>query len=76
MVARTVDARGKSCPMPIVELSREMKLAGPGEEVVVMADDRAFPADVEAWCRQTKNVLIGIAPEAGYFRATVRKAGA
>jgi TusA-related sulfurtransferase len=75
MVARTVDARGKSCPMPIVELSREMKQAAPGDEIVVMADDRAFPNDVEAWCRQTKNELIQVGPEDGYFRATVRKAG-
>jgi TusA-related sulfurtransferase len=75
MVARTVDARGKSCPMPIVELSREIKQAAAGEEVVVMADDRAFPSDVEAWCRQTKNELVAVGPEDGYFRATVRKAG-
>lgn len=74
MVARLVDARGMHCPMPIVQLSREMKQARFGEEVVVLADDLAFPADVEAWCRKTRNGLVGIESSDGWFRAVVRKA--
>jgi TusA-related sulfurtransferase len=73
MVVRTVDARGKCCPLPIVELSREMKKATIGETVEVLADDVAFPDDVAAWCRKTRNELVGIEPSAGTFRAKVRK---
>lgn len=75
MVARTVDARGRSCPMPIVELAREAKVASDGEEIVILADDQAFPADVEAWCKKTKNELIELGPHEGCFRAVVRKRG-
>jgi TusA-related sulfurtransferase len=60
--------------MPIIELSREMKQAGPGDEVTVVADDRAFPADVAAWCRKTSNELVRLEPEGAGFRALVRKA--
>ena len=45
MIARTVDARGLSCPMPIVRLAREMKQAQRGEQVMVISDDEAFPAE-------------------------------
>jgi TusA-related sulfurtransferase len=73
MTARIVDARGKTCPIPIVELSREMKRADAGEEVVVMADDRAFPADVHAWCKKTHHQLVSLTTDDCYFCAVVRK---
>ena len=44
--------------MPIVELMRVIKEMSSGDEVELLADDRAFPADVRAWCHKTQNTLI------------------
>lgn len=53
-----VDARGKRCPLPIIELARAMKAAQPGEEGVLLADDPAAAPDLQAWCRMTGHELI------------------
>lgn len=69
-----VDARGKSCPMPIVLTAKTMKTLSPGERVVVQANDRAFPQDIEAWCQKTGNVLISLSQKPGYFEAEIQRA--
>lgn len=70
----SIDARGKSCPMPIVLLARAVKDTAPGATIVIKADDRAFPEDVKAWCNKTSNELVSLAEQEGYFEATIRRA--
>ncbi len=45
----TVDARGLSCPMPLVMAKVEMEKLGPGQQVVVMATDPEAALDLAAW---------------------------
>ena len=42
-----IDARGKSCPLPIVLVAKAMRNLPTGTTVTVQADDRAFGAHVE-----------------------------
>ena len=70
----TVDASGRACPMPIVELSRALKAAAPGSLVLLAATDPAVKADVEAFCRATGHALERFEAGAGAYRAWVRKA--
>jgi TusA-related sulfurtransferase len=60
MKAQRLDMRGRACPAPIVELMRAMRALAEGESLEVIADDRAFPADVSAWCKKTSNTLISL----------------
>jgi tRNA 2-thiouridine synthesizing protein A len=71
---KTLDVRGRACPIPIVELMRVVKTLAGGEEVEVRADDQAFPADVEAWCKKTGNALVRLAKDESGHVALVRKA--
>lgn len=68
-----IDAKGKSCPLPIVLLAKAMRYLPAGEEQIILANDRAFPDDVEAWCSKTNNQLLSITNQAGVFEATIRK---
>jgi tRNA 2-thiouridine synthesizing protein A len=70
---KNLDVRGRACPMPIVELMRVITSALEGDEIVVLADDHAFPADVEAWCRKTGNKLLEVKEQAGAYEARVVK---
>ena len=45
----TVDARGLSCPIPLVMTKVRMEGLAPGEEVVVMATDPEAAIDLAAW---------------------------
>jgi len=70
----TVDARGKSCPLPIVLLAKAVRTVDVGETVTIRADDRAFPPDLEAWCQRTGNQLVSLdRSAAGHFDAVVRR---
>jgi TusA-related sulfurtransferase len=73
MGTRVLDMRGRACPAPIVELMRAVRGMSDGDTIEVCADDRAFPADITAWCRKTQNVLIRIDSKDEIHVAVVRK---
>jgi TusA-related sulfurtransferase/peroxiredoxin family protein len=67
-----LDARGKQCPEPVLALARHAR--SQQGIVEVLADDDAFAADVEAWCRSAGATLLGLtqAPQdGGAFRARI-----
>jgi TusA-related sulfurtransferase len=70
---QTLDTRGKSCPLPIVLTAKALKALPVGAELVVLADDRAFLPDIEAWCRKVGHELCGARTVDGFFEATVRR---
>jgi TusA-related sulfurtransferase len=69
----TLDARGKSCPMPIVLIAKALRDASSGARMVVQADDRAFPEDVKAWCNKTGHLLVSLDNKPGYYEAVIKK---
>ena len=68
-----VDARGKSCPLPIVLVAKALRSALSGQSLTVQADDRAFPEDIQAWCRKTNHELVSLQTKAGFYEAIVKK---
>ena len=69
----TLDARGKSCPLPIVLTAKALRSLPPGACVTVHADDRAFPDDIRAWCRKTGHELSSLETRVGFYEAVVKK---
>jgi TusA-related sulfurtransferase len=76
MSTKVLDMRGRACPAPIVELMRAIRAVGDGETIEILADDRAFPADVAAWCRKTNNTLMSMDRRADAHVAIVKKGSA
>ena len=70
----TVDARGQSCPGPLVGLARALKGARRGELLELLATDPGSRSDVPAWAKLTGNELVDATEEDGVFRYVVRKA--
>jgi len=69
----SLDARGKSCPLPIVLIAKAFRDKQPGLSLVVQADDRAFPEDVRAWCKKTGHQLVSLDSKPGYYEAVIAK---
>ncbi len=69
----SLDARGKSCPLPIVLIAKALRQSDPGFVLTIQADDRAFPEDVRAWCRKTGNELLSLDNKPGYYEAVIKK---
>lgn len=54
-----VDARGKRCPLPVIELARRITDVPAGAVVGVLADDPAARLDVPAWCAMRGHDYLG-----------------
>jgi TusA-related sulfurtransferase len=67
-----VDATGRRCPAPILDLARRIGDVPVGGVVAVLADDPAAAVDVPAWCRMRGHDYLG-EPRPGEYR--VRRCG-
>ncbi len=75
IVTTSVDARGQSCPGPLVSLARALATAGAGDLLELLATDPGSRSDVPSWATLTGNELVEATEEDGVFRYVVRKAG-
>jgi tRNA 2-thiouridine synthesizing protein A len=72
-ITQTVDARGLSCPMPIVKTAQAVKPLPSGAVVELLATDAGSIKDVAAWCRVTGNELIEQASDGAVYRFIIRR---
>lgn len=57
-----VDARGLRCPMPVLELARQVAGLAAGSIVALLSDDPAAGSDVPAWCAMRGHTYLGGEP--------------
>lgn len=69
----TVDARGQSCPGPLVSLARTLKQAQAGDTFELLATDPGSKSDVPSWATISGNELIESSEEGGVYRYLIRK---
>jgi tRNA 2-thiouridine synthesizing protein A len=74
VITRTVDARGQSCPGPLVTLHNALKGAARGDLLELLATDPGSKSDVPSWAKLSGNELLETTEDAGVFRYVVRKA--
>lgn len=72
-ITTTVDARGLSCPMPIVRTAQAVKPLASGAIVEVLATDPGSTKDFVAWCRSTGNTLVEQTADGAVFRFVIRR---
>jgi tRNA 2-thiouridine synthesizing protein A len=70
----TVDARGQSCPGPLVSLARALKQAPAGATFELLATDPGSKSDVPSWAELSGNELVSSESlDDGAFRYVIRK---
>ncbi|MFF2325857.1 MULTISPECIES: cysteine desulfurase/sulfurtransferase TusA family protein [unclassified Streptomyces] len=57
-----VDALGKRCPIPVIELAKVIGEVPPGGTVTVLSDDEAARLDIPAWCAMRQQEYVGEEP--------------
>ncbi|MBH24757.1 MAG: hypothetical protein CMH57_09960 [Myxococcales bacterium] len=66
------DWRGLSCPEPILKIARVARdLKDSGGLLQILADDEAFPADLESWCRSAGASLRKLTRTSDHFVALI-----
>lgn len=53
-----LDARGLSCPMPIVKARQEVNKLQPNQVLKVLSTDRGSVKDFQGWAQTAKNIQL------------------
>jgi tRNA 2-thiouridine synthesizing protein A len=72
-ITRQVDARGLTCPMPIVKTAQAIGPLTSGDIVEVLATDPGSVKDFAAWSRTTGHQLIDQSVDGGVYRFVIRR---
>ncbi|OEJ96571.1 cysteine desulfurase/sulfurtransferase TusA family protein [Streptomyces thermolilacinus] len=70
-----VDALGKRCPVPVIELAKVIGDVPVGGTVRVLADDAAARLDIPAWCQMRGQEYVGEEPADRGAAHVVRRLG-
>ena len=74
VITAVVDARGQSCPGPLVSLARSLRGASSGDLLELIATDPGSKSDVPSWAEISGNELVDATEADGEFRYIIRKA--
>lgn len=74
VITTTVDARGQSCPGPLVTLHRALKDVRQGDLLELLCTDPGARSDVPSWAKLSGNELVEATEEDGLLRYVIRKA--
>lgn len=73
-VAKTLDASGLACPMPVVRTRQAIDQLVSGQVLEVLSTDRGSLQDIPAWTTSTGNELLEAEDGGDRFRFLIRKA--
>ena len=68
-----VDARGLSCPLPIVKTAQAIKNLTSGQVLEVLATDPGSVKDFAAWSKTTGHELVESSSDGATYRFVIRK---
>ncbi|TCS93968.1 sulfurtransferase TusA family protein [Hazenella coriacea] len=69
-----VDAKGLSCPMPIVRTKKAMDQLQAGQVLELLATDPGSYADIQGWAKSTGHHYLGTQQEGDVLKHYLRKA--
>ncbi len=73
VIAKTLDAKGLNCPMPIVKTAMTIKDLASGDLLEVLATDPGSTKDFAAWSKSTGNEIVEQSVDGAVFRFVLRK---
>ena len=68
-----VDAKGLSCPLPIVKTAQAIKAIAAGQVLEVLATDPGSVKDFAAWSKTTGHELVESTSDGAVYRFVIRK---
>ena len=72
-IAAVLDAKGLSCPMPLLRTKKEMGKINAGEILQVDGTDPGSRNDIPGWCERSGHEYMGEKEETGYISFFVKK---
>ncbi len=72
-VAAVLDAKGLSCPMPLLRTKKEMSKLKSGEILQIMGTDPGSRNDIPGWCERSGHEFLGLKDEEGFTNYYIKK---
>lgn len=63
-----LDARGLSCPMPLLKTKKTIGSMSSGQILEIQGTDPGSRNDLPAWCERSGHTFLGDKEDAGFFR--------
>lgn len=73
LINATLDARGLSCPLPILKTKKALAQLENGEVLEIISTDPGSVKDLSSFCEQTGHELVSSEVDEGEFVFTVKK---
>ncbi|MFZ5651605.1 MAG: sulfurtransferase TusA family protein [Bacillota bacterium] len=70
---KVVDARGTSCPGPILAAKKAIVDVKAGEILEILATDSGTQKDIPAWAKKMGHEYLGVIEDAGTFKLYVKR---
>ena len=69
----TLDARGLSCPMPVLKTKKAMDNLESGQVLEILSTDPGTRNDLPSWTKRTGNEFLGEKQDEGFIRYYIKK---
>ncbi|MFZ5825511.1 MAG: sulfurtransferase TusA family protein [Bacillota bacterium] len=73
-IAKTVDARGLACPMPIVKAKKGIDSLSSGDVLELLTTDKGSGNDLKAWVKSGGHELLATREADGVYQFYIKKA--
>lgn len=70
---QTLDAKGLSCPMPLLRTKKAINSIGSGQVLEVLGTDPGSKNDLPGWCERSGHTFLGAKDDDGFFRFFIKK---
>jgi tRNA 2-thiouridine synthesizing protein A len=72
-VARTLDAKGLDCPMPLLKAKKAIESLESGQVLEILGSDEGSKIDLPGWCERVGHTYLGEKEEKNFFRFYIQK---
>lgn len=72
-VDKSVDARGTSCPGPLLAAKKAIGQIDDGQVMEVLSADEGTRRDIPKWCTKKGYEYLGTVEESGFFKIFLKK---
>lgn len=73
VINKSIDARGTSCPGPLLAAKKAMGEIASGETMEVLSADEGTKRDIPKWCKKKNHDFLGIIEEDSFARLLIKK---
>jgi tRNA 2-thiouridine synthesizing protein A len=70
---RTLDAKGLSCPMPLLRTKKEIDKIASGQILEILGTDPGSRNDLPGWAERSGHQFMGEKEDSGFFRFYIKK---